>query len=240
MNTIPEPEYLPFGRRVVILVFCMLTLTLYFTTILVVSTILPQIQGALSATADEVSWVVTFNILAIAIATPMTGWLVARFGRKRVMCTCIAGFSLATLMCGLADSLNSLVFWRILQGGLGAPTIPLTQALLLDNWPKKHHQVVMGINGMGVILGPIIGPMFAGLVAETYGWRFAFLMLMPIAVSGLIGLYYALPKEPPPTGKAKLDWIGFLSLSTSVCSLQYVLARGGRLDWFDSNEIIVV
>jgi DHA2 family multidrug resistance protein len=233
------PEYLPFARRVTILVFSMMTLTLYFTTILVVSTILPQIQGALSVTADEVSWVVTFNILAIAIATPMTGWLVARFGRKNVMCTCIAGFSFATLMCGLSGSLGELVFWRILQGAIGAPTVPLTQTLLLDNWPKERHQVVMGINGMGVILGPIIGPTFAGVVAETYGWRWAFIMLMPIAVSGFLGLLYALPREPAPEQKVRLDWIGFLSLSGAVCGLQYVLARGSRLDWFESNEIII-
>jgi MFS transporter, DHA2 family, multidrug resistance protein len=240
MSTTDTPKYLSFGRRVAILVFCMITLTLYFTTILVVSTILPQIQGALSATADEVSWIVTFNILAIAIATPMTGWLVARFGRKRVMCTCIAGFTFATTMCGFADSLGSLVFWRILQGAIGAPTVPLTQSLLLDNWPKERHQVVMGINGMGVILGPIIGPTFAGIVAETYGWRWAFFMLMPFAAGGLVGLWYALPREPAPAAKIRFDWIGFLSLSIAVCGLQYVLARGSRLDWFESNQLVVV
>ena len=236
MTTETTPAYLPLPRRVAILVFCMITLTLYFTTILVVSAILPQIQGALSATADEVSWIITFNILAIAIATPMTGWLVARFGRKRVMCTCIAGFTIATLMCGLADSLQSLIFWRILQGAIGAPTVPLTQTFLLDNWPKDRHQMVMGINGMGVILGPIIGPTFAGIVAEAYGWRWAFLMLMPVAIIGMVGLLYALPRDGP-TEKTRLDWIGFLSLSTSVCSLQYMLARGQRLDWFESGEI---
>ena len=220
------------------LIFCMLVLTLYFTTILVVSAILPQIQGALSATADEVSWIITFNILAIAIATPMTGWLVARFGRKRVMCTCIAGFTIATLMCGLAESLETLIFWRILQGAIGAPTVPLVQTFLLDNWPKERHQMVMGINGMGVILGPIIGPTFAGYVAELYGWRWAFLMLIPVALSGLIGLLYALPKDGPTT-KIRFDWIGFLSLSIAICGLQYILARGTRLDWFESNELVV-
>ena len=222
-----------------ILVFCMMTLTLYFTTILVVSAVLPQIQGALSATPDEISWIVTFNILAIAIATPMTGWLVARFGRKGVMCTCSAGFCIATFMCGLADSLESLVFWRIVQGAVGAPTVPLTQTFLLDSWPRDRHQVVMGINGMGVIIGPIIGPTFAGVVAETYGWRWAFFLLLPIAVSGLIGLLYALPRDGP-TEKTRLDWVGFLSLSIAVCGLQYVLARGHRLDWFESNQIIIV
>jgi DHA2 family multidrug resistance protein len=236
MTTEQPSAYLPLLRRVAILVFCMLTLTLYFTTILVVSAVLPQIQGALSATPDEVSWIVTFNILAIAIATPMTGWLVARFGAKRVMCTCIAGFSCATLMCGLAGSLESLVFWRVVQGAVGAPTVPLVQTFLLNNWPKERHQMVMGINGMGVILGPIIGPTFAGIVAETYGWRWAFLMLMPIALTGLFGLLATLPRDGP-TDKARLDWTGFLSLSIAVCSLQYILARGPRLDWFESGQL---
>ena len=225
-------------RRVTILIFCMLTLTLYFTTILVVSAVLPQIQGALSATADEISWIMTFNILAIAVVTPMTGWLVSRFGRKRVMCTCVAGFTFSTLMCGLSDSLEGLVFWRILQGGIGAPTVPLVQTLLLDNWPRERHQMVMGINGMGVILGPIIGPTFAGLIAESYGWRWAFLMLLPACVGGLIGLIYSLPPEEPTGGK-RFDWVGFLSLSIAVSGLVYVLSRGHRLDWFDSNEIVI-
>ncbi len=236
MSSEQNRRYLPLLRRVAILVFCMLTLTLYFTTILVVSAVLPQIQGALSATPDEVSWVVTFNILAIAIATPMTGWLVARFGAKTVMCSCIAGFSIATLMCGLAQSLTELVIWRILQGAIGAPTVPLVQNFLLNNWPKEKHQMVMGINGMGVIIGPIIGPTFAGIVAEAYGWRWAFLMLLPIAVAGLIGLIATLPRDGP-TQRVRLDWTGFLSLSVAVCALQYILARGPRLDWFEADEI---
>jgi DHA2 family multidrug resistance protein len=231
--------YPPLLRRIAILVFCMMALTLYFTTILVVSAVLPQIQGALSATPDEISWVVTFNILAIAIATPTTGWLVARFGKKRVMCTCLAGFSVATVMCGLAESLQSLVLWRILQGAIGAPTVPLTQTFLLDNWPKNRHSMVMGINGMGVILGPIIGPTFAGFVAEAYGWRFAFLMLIPIALTSFVGLVSALPSDEPPKDKVRLDWTGFLSLSIAVSALQYALARGHRLDWFESNQIVI-
>lgn len=235
-----ETKDVPLGliRRIIILIFCMLILTLYFTTILVVSAILPQIQGALSATADEISWIMTFNILAIAIGTPMTGWLVSRFGRKRVMCTCVAGFSFATLMCGLSDSLEALIFWRILQGGIGAPTVPLVQTLLLDNWPKERHQMVMGINGMGVILGPIIGPTFAGLIAESYGWRWAFLMLLPIAIGGFFGLLYSLPRDQPGE-KIRFDWTGFLSLAVAVSGLQYVLSRGHRLDWFESNEIVI-
>ena len=225
-------------RRGFILIASVLTVTLYFTSILVVSTVLPQIQGGMSATADEVSWIVTFNILAIAIATPMTGWLVARFGRKGVMCGCAGGFTAATLMCALAGSLESLIFWRIVQGAVGAPTVPLAQTILLDNYPKEKHQFVMGLNGIGVVLGPIIGPTVAGYIAEAYGWRWAFMLLIPVAATGFLALVYALPRDSAGE-KVKLDWIGFLSLSTAVAGLQYVLARGHRLDWFESNEIIL-
>ena len=225
-------------NRAAILVFCILALTLYFTTILVVATVLPQIQGALSTTADEISWIVTFNILAIGIATPMTGWLVARFGRKVVMCTCTGGFAFATLMCGLADSLEALVFWRIVQGAIGAPTVPLTQTILLDTWPREKHPMVMGINGMGVVLGPVIGPTLAGFIAESYGWRWAFMMLVPVAAIAMAGLIYAMPRDRH-TEHVRLDWVGFLSLSAAVAGLQYVLSRGQRLDWFESDEIIV-
>ncbi|MEZ5817299.1 MAG: DHA2 family efflux MFS transporter permease subunit, partial [Hyphomicrobiaceae bacterium] len=232
-----NPELTPF-RRGAILVSNMFTVTLYFTTILVVSTVLPQIQGAMSATPDEVSWIVTFNILAIAIATPMTGWLVARFGRRNTMCSCVAGFVFSTLMCGLSPSLDSLIFWRIVQGAIGAPTVPLAQSILLDIYPKERHRFVMGINGMGTILGPIIGPALAGQLAEDLGWRWAFFMLVPVSLVSFTGLFLLLPRDRQTAG-ARLDWIGFLSLSTAIGCLQYVLSRGPRLDWFESQELVV-
>ncbi|MGE0765191.1 MAG: DHA2 family efflux MFS transporter permease subunit [Hyphomicrobiaceae bacterium] len=238
MTSLAEnPELTPF-RRGAILVSNMFTVTLYFTTILVVSTVLPQIQGAMSATPDEVSWIVTFNILAIAIATPMTGWLVARFGRRNTMCTCVAGFVFSTLMCGLSPSLETLIFWRIAQGAIGAPTVPLAQSILLDIFPKERHRFVMGINGMGTILGPIIGPALAGQIAEDLGWRWAFFMLVPVSLISFAGLFLLLPRDRQTTG-ARLDWIGFLSLSTAIGCLQFVLSRGPRLDWLQSQELVV-
>ena len=216
----------------------MFTVTLYFTTVLVVSTVLPQIQGAMSATPDEVSWIITFNILAIAVATPMTGWLAARFGSRNTMCCCVAGFVFSTLMCGLANALESLVFWRIVQGAIGAPTVPLAQSILFDIYPREQHRFVMGINGMGTILGPIIGPALAGQLAEDYSWRWAFYMLVPVSVVSFVGLFLLLPRDRrrDPVG---LDWVGFLSLSVAVGCLQYVLSRGPRLDWMESTELVV-
>jgi DHA2 family multidrug resistance protein len=233
-----DPPVLSPLQRGGILVANMFTVTLYFTTILVVSTVLPQIQGAMSATPDEVSWIVTFNILAIAIATPMTGWLAARFGRRTTMCACTAGFTFSTLMCGLATSLESLVFWRIVQGAIGAPTIPLAQSILLDIYPKERHRFVMGINGMGTILGPIIGPALAGQLAEDLGWRWAFHMLVPVSLASFLGLFLLLPSDRL-TVRVRLDWTGFLSLSVAIGCLQYVLSRGPRIDWFEAGELVV-
>ena len=224
-------------RRACCLASGMLTVTLYFTTILVVSTVLPQIQGAMSATADEVSWIITFNILATAIATPMTGWLVARFGRKAAMCGCVGGFGFTTLMCGLAGSLEELIFWRIAQGALGAPTIPLNQSIVMDIFPKERHRFVLGLNGMGVVVGPVFGPTLAGYLADSHGWRWAFYILVPICIAAFLGMLLALPGDKPAT-KARLDWVGFLSLSVALAGLQYVLSRGQRLDWFESGEIV--
>ena len=118
--------------------------SLYGTALLTTSTILPQMQGAMSATQDEIAWVMTFNILATAIVTPMTGWLVARFGEKRVMVWSIGVFTLATLLCGMSQSLETLVFWRIIQGGTGAPVVPLSQTILLNTFPRRQHPMVLG------------------------------------------------------------------------------------------------
>src|SRR5437868_8736215 len=131
MDADRSAESLSPAQRYMILATVVLGASLYSTALLTTSTILPQMQGAMSATQDEIAWAMTFNILATAVVTPMTGWLVARFGSKRVMVWSIGVFTLATLLCGMAQSLESLVFWRIIQGGTGAPVVPLSQTILL-------------------------------------------------------------------------------------------------------------
>jgi DHA2 family multidrug resistance protein len=225
-------------QRALILFSVILATTLYSTTLLIVSTILPQMQGSFSATADEISWAVTFNILATAIVTPMTGWLTARFGTRRVMVWSMAGFTMATLMCALVESLAGLVFWRILQGGFGAPSTPLSQSILMASFPKRQHSMVIGLYGFGVVIGPVIGPTLGGLMAELYTWRWAFYVLVPVGVLAVIGLWFFLPRDRS-TKAVALDWTGFLALSVALGAAQLVLSRGQRLDWFDSPEIII-
>lgn len=232
-----HPDLTPV-RRNLILVMVVLATTLYGTTLLVVSTILPQMQGSFAATADEIAWAMTFNILATAIVTPMSGWLAGRFGTRRVMVWSLAGFTAATFMCGAADSLESLVFWRIMQGGFGAPSTPLTQSILLTVFPRSQQTRVMGIFGFGVVLGPIFGPALGGIMAESYNWRWAFYALVPVGVAATVGLQAVLPDDENVTDRP-LDWIGFIALSIALGATQLVLARGQRLDWFDSYEIII-
>ena len=227
-----------FARRVVILLSVVLTVTLYFTTLMIASTVLPQIQGGLSATADEVSWVMTFNLLATAVGTPTAGWLVARFGRRNVMVACMTLFTIATLGCALSNSLGILIFWRVVQGACGAPTVPIAQSILLDAFPKHQHRMALGCFGMGVVIGPIIGPALGGYMAENSGWQAAFLLLVPISAAAMLALRFFLPPDAarPPV---RLDWVGFISLSIAISCLQLVLARGPRLDWYDSTEIMI-
>jgi DHA2 family multidrug resistance protein len=225
-------------RKFAILVVVILASTLYSTTLLVVSTVLPQIQGTLSATPDEVAWVITFNILATAIATPMSGWLAARYGTRNVMIWSMSGFTLATAMCGFAQSLEALVMWRILQGAFGAPSTPLVQSILLNTFDRSQHGRVIGIYGFGVVIGPVIGPVLGGLMAELLSWRWAFFILVPVGVASVVGLALCLERDEQPR-RVRLDWTGFLSLAVALSAVQLVLSRGLRLDWFDSVEIVI-
>ncbi len=226
------------AQRYLTLTTVVLGSSLYGTALLTTSTILPQMQGALSATQDEIAWVMTFNILATAVVTPMTGWLVSRFGSKRVMVWSIALFTAATLLCGMAQSLEMLVLWRIVQGGAGAPVTPLSQSILFEAFPRRQHAMVMSIFGMAVALAPAFGPVFGGYLAEMHGWRWSFYMLVPIGIASTLGMALTLPADKL-LAKIRFDWTGFIALATALAAVQLVLARGVRLDWFESTEIVI-
>jgi len=226
------------SRRILILIAVVLGSTLYATTLLVASTLLPQMQGSMAATQDEIAWATTFNILATAIVTPMTGWLVANIGRRRLMVGCVALFTVATYLCGQADSLETLILWRVLQGGAGAPVVPLSNATVIDSFPRRQAGLVSSIFGMSVVIGPVIGPTLGGMLAEAYSWRWAFYMIVPAGAVATVALWFALPRDKASSG-LRLDWTGFLSLSIAIGCVQLVLSRGQRLDWYESTEIIV-
>lgn len=226
------------ARRYFVLVTVVVASGAYNAATFTATAILPQMQGAMAATQDEISWTVTFNILATAVCTPMTGWLVGRFGRGNVQFWSLVGFSGATLMCGLSQSLETLVFWRLMQGASGAPLLPLGQTILLDVFPRRQHGFVISVFGVANTFGPVIGPTLAGYLAEYYSWRWGYYMILPVSIAATIASRFAIPRDRTGTG-APLDWTGFLSLAIAIASTQLLLSRGQRLDWFESNEIIV-
>jgi DHA2 family multidrug resistance protein len=224
-------------ERALVLGTCTVVCFLYAMTVTIANVSLPQMQGALSASPDQIAWVVTSNLVATAVATPLSGWLLAKFGRRALCNGCVIAFGLATLACGLADSLTELVIFRALQGATGAPLVPASQAIVLDTYPKHRHGMVIAIYGMGSVLGPIIGPVAGGWLSETYDWRWVFYMTVPFAFLALLGTL-AFIRDRDHTGKARVDWIGFALLAATLAGVQLMLDRGERADWFDSPEII--
>ena len=224
-------------ERALILVTCTAVTFLYAMTVTIANVSLPQMQGALSVTPDQIAWVVTSNIVATAVMTPLAGWLTSRFGRRRLCNACVLGFAAASLGCGMADSLEELVLFRVLQGAIGAPLVPLSQAIVLDTYAKRQHGAVIALFGMGSVLGPIVGPMAGGWLAEAYNWRWVFYMIVPFALLTFIGTL-AFIHDREAGSKVRLDWLGFLLLSTALASTQLMLDRGERADWFDSAEIV--
>jgi len=224
-------------ERALILATCTAVTFLYAMTVTIANVSLPQMQGALSASPDQIAWVVTANIVATAVMTPLAGWLTSRFGRRLLCNTCVLGFGIASLGCGLSDSLTELVVFRALQGAIGAPLVPLSQAIVLDTYAKRHHGVAIALFGVGSVLGPVVGPVAGGWLAETYNWRWVFYMIVPFALLTLVGTL-AFIHDREAGRKLRLDWLGFLLLSTALAATQLMLDRGERADWFDSAEIV--
>jgi MFS transporter, DHA2 family, multidrug resistance protein len=196
---------------------------------------LPHMQGTLSGTQDQMVWVLTSYIVAAAIMTPLAGWLAVRVGRKRVFLASVVGFTIASALCGMAENLTQIVLFRALQGICGAGLLPLSQAILLDINPKERHGRAMAIWGMGVVLGPIVGPLLGGWLTEDYNWRWVFLVNIPFGILAAIGIIASLPETKPK--KSTFDMFGFVTLSIGVGALQLMLDRGELKDWFGSTEI---
>jgi DHA2 family multidrug resistance protein len=199
---------------------------------------LPHMQGAMGATQDQMSWVLTSYIVASAIFIPLTGFLTAKLGRKRVFIWAVVGFTLASMLCGAAQNLPQIVLFRFLQGVFGASLVPLSQSVLLDSYPKEKHGTAMAMWGVGVMIGPILGPSLGGWLTEYYSWRWVFYINLPLGLLTWFGLT-AYVKETPIDQERKFDWLGFLFLSMALASLQLMLDRGESLDWFMSPEVVI-
>jgi DHA2 family multidrug resistance protein len=198
---------------------------------------LPYIQGSVSASADQINWVLTSYIVAAAIMTPPSGFLANRFGRKRILLTAIAGFVIASILCGLSQSLIQIVLFRFMQGLFGAALVPLSQSILLDIYDVEERGSAMALFGVSVMVGPVLGPVIGGWLTDNISWRWVFYINVPIGVLAFAGISIFVT-ETKKEALARLDWLGFGALSVSIAALQLFLDRGEQLDWFSSPEIV--
>ena len=225
----PEPN------RLMITLIAMAAVTMQLLDTTIANVALPHMQGSLAATQDEIAWVLTSYIVAAAISTPVTGFLASRLGRTRLFVIALAGFTIASALCGMAASLPQIVFFRILQGLFGAALVPLSQAILLDAYPRSEMQRAMGIFSMGVMIAPILGPVLGGYLTDEFSWRWCFFINVPLGIVAVAGALAFIPETV--SNARKLDWFGFGFLSVAIMCLQLVLDRGEQRGWFQSTEI---
>src|SRR6201985_712057 len=198
---------------------------------------LPYMQGTLSASQDQINWVLTSYIVAAAIMTAPVGWIANRFGRKRTFIICSAGFTVASVLCGVAQDINQMVLFRLLQGVFGAALVPLSQAVMLDSYALHERAKAMSVWGMGVMMGPIMGPSLGAWLTETYSWHWVFFVNLPFGIVTVAGLMVFMD-ETRADRDLRFDWFGFGALAIGIGALQVALDRGEQLGWLESNEII--
>ena len=198
---------------------------------------LPHMRTSLGATADTITWVLTSYIIASAIAIPATGWLSDRFGSRNLFLGAVGGFIIASMLCGTAVNLEEMVLFRILQGVAGAFISPLSQTAMLDISPPDQQAKAMSVWGMGVMVGPILGPVIGGWLTQSYNWRWVFYVNLPVGAVTFAILWFLLPSRP--RAKRAFDMTGFALISIAVASFQLMLDRGQNEDWFSSWEIII-
>src|SRR6267142_6675468 len=234
----PAPIELPKHTRAAITICVILATLMQALDTTIANVALPYMQGSVSASQDEIAWVLTSYIVAAAIMTPPTGYLTNRFGLKRLFLVSIAGFTVSSVLCGMAQSLVQIVLFRVLQGLFGAALVPLSQTVLMNINPKERQGSAMALWGVAVMAGPVLGPVLGGWLTETYSWRYVFYINLPIGILAFVGMRVFLT-DTARNPNEKLDWFGFGTLSLGIGALQVLLDRGEQLDWFGSSEIVI-
>src|ERR1700744_2697769 len=199
---------------------------------------LPYMQGELSGSRDQITSGLHSYIVAAAIMTAPVGWIASRFGKRNFLLVSLAGFTITSMMCGAAQSLEQMVLFRLLQGCFGAALSPLSQAVMLDLYPPHKRGNIMAIWGMGVMLGPILGPTLGGYLTDAYSWRWVFYVNVPFGIAAVTGIWFFF-KDSARVPGMRFDWFGFIALAVGLAALQLMLDRGTGQGWFGSGEIIV-
>src|SRR5580692_270931 len=222
------------GNRTAITVCVILATLMQALDTTIANVALPYMQGSVSASQDQIDWVLTSYIVAAAIMTPPTGFLAGRFGIKRLFLVSVTGFTVASMLCGMAQSLVQIVLFRVLQGAFGAALVPLSQTTLLNINPKARQGSAIALWGVAVMAGPVLGPVLGGWLTSAYSWRYVFYINVPVGIATFIGMSLFLPENRGSAG-TKLDWFGFATLGLAVGAFQVMLDRGEELDWFGSG-----
>jgi DHA2 family multidrug resistance protein len=236
-NSAAAPVAVPGLRRNMVTICAMAATIMQALDTTIANVALPYMQGTLSASQDQINWVLTSYIVAAAIMTAPVGWIANRFGRKRIFIVCSGGFTIASVLCGLAQDINQMVLFRLLQGVFGAALVPLSQAVMLDSYALHERAKAMSIWGMGVMMGPIMGPSLGAWLTETYSWHWVFFVNLPFGIFTVLGLMVFMD-ETKKDLNLRFDWFGFAALAVGIGSLQIGLDRGEQLGWMESNEII--
>jgi DHA2 family multidrug resistance protein len=231
------PVAVPGLRRTMVTICAMTATIMQALDTTIANVALPYMQGSLSASQDQINWVLTSYIVAAAIMTAPVGWIANRFGRKRIFIVCSAGFTFASVLCGLAQDINQMVLFRLLQGVFGAALVPLSQAVMLDSYSLQERAKAMSIWGMGVMMGPIMGPSLGAWLTETYSWHWVFFVNLPFGIFTVLGLLVFMD-ETRKDLQLRFDWFGFIALAIGIGAMQVALDRGEQLGWLESNEII--
>src|ERR1700731_2775651 len=236
-NVAASPVAVPGLRRNMVTICAMTATIMQALDTTIANVALPYMQGSLSASQDQINWVLTSYIVAAAIMTAPVGWIANRFGRKRILILCSGGFTVASVLCGLAQDINQMVLFRLMQGVFGAALVPLSQAVMLDSYALHERAKAMSIWGMGVMMGPIMGPSLGAWLTETYFWHWVFFVNLPLGSFTVLGLLVFMD-ETKKNLELRFDWFGFAALAVGIGSLQIALDRGEQLGWMESNEII--
>ena len=226
------------SHRIIISICAMIATLMQALDNTIANVALPYMQGSLSTTPDQITWVLTSYVIAAAIMTAPVGWFAARFGRKNFFVACLAGFTIASILCGLAETLEQIVLFRVLQGAFGAALVPMSQSTMLGLFPAERRGSAMAVWGMGVMVGPILGPTLGGYLTDAYNWRWVFYINVPFGIAAIAGLWFFL-KDNSRNDTLRFDWVGFSALSLGLASLQLFLDRGEQKDWLGSTEIVI-